>query len=60
MSSKSKFLRVKSPDSDYTVIIFDKCDTVVKDPVTGSTMALPTGGKAKILGEVLELSLIHI
>ena len=54
MSSDSKFLRVKSHDSDYTVIIFDKCDTVVKDPVTGSTMALPTGGKAKILGEVLE------
>ena len=54
MSSKSKFLRVKSPDSDNTVIIFDKCDTVVKDPATGSTIALPTGGKAKILGEVLE------
>ena len=54
MSSDSKFLRVKSPDSDYTVIIFDKCDTVIKDPVTGSTIALPTGGKAKILGEILE------
>ena len=38
----------------YTVIIFDKCDTVVKDPVTGSTIAMPTGGKAKILGEILE------
>ena len=47
-SPKSKFLKVKSPDSDYTVIIFDKCDTVVKDPVTGSTIAMPTGGKAKI------------
>ena len=43
--NKSKFLKVKSPDSDYTV---------VKDPVTGSTIALPTGGKAKILGEILE------
>ena len=52
--TKSKFLKVKSPDSDYTVVIFDKCDTVVKDPVTGSTIALPTGGKAKILGEILE------
>ena len=51
---KSKFLKVKSPDSDYTVIIFDKCDTVVKDPVTGSTIALPTGGKAKILVEIIE------
>ena len=39
--TKSKFLKVKSPDSDYTVVIFDKCDTVVKDPVTGSTIALP-------------------
>ena len=38
--AKSKFLKVKSPDSDYTVVIFDKCDTVVKDPVTGSTIAL--------------------
>ena len=53
-SPKSKFLKVKSPDSDYTVVIFDKCDTVVKEPVTGSTIALPTGGKAKILGEILE------
>ena len=52
--TKSKFLTVKSPDSDYTVVIFDKCDTVVKDPDTGSTIALPTGGKAKILGEILE------
>ena len=50
--AKSKFLKVKSPDSDYTVVIFDKCDTVIKDPVTGSTIALPTGGKAKILGEI--------
>ena len=38
--NKSKFLKVKSPDSDYTVIIFDKCDTIVKDPVTGSTIAV--------------------
>ena len=45
---------MKRPDSDDTVIIFDKCDTVVKDPVTGSTIAMPTGGKAKILGEILE------
>ena len=52
--NKSKFLKVKSPDSDYTVIIFDKCDSIVKDPDTGSTIALPTGGKAKILGEILE------
>ena len=53
-SSDSKFLKVKSPDSDYTVVIFDKCSTIVKDPVTDSTIVLPTGGKAKILGEILE------
>jgi len=53
-SSNSKFLKVKSPDSDYTVVIFDKCSTIVTDPVTGSTIAIPTGGKAKILGEILE------
>ena len=47
-------MKVKSPDSDYTVVIFEKCDTIVKDPVTGSTTPLPTGGKAKILGEILE------
>ena len=51
---RSKFIKVKSPDSDYTVVIFDKCDTVITDPVTGSTIAVPTGGKAKILGEILE------
>ena len=49
-SSDSKFLKVKSPDSDYTVVIFDKCSTIVKDPATGSTIAVPTGGKARILG----------
>ena len=53
-SSDSKFLKVKSPDSDYRVVIFDKCSTIVKDPVTGSTIAIPTGGKAKIMGEILE------
>ena len=53
-SSDSKFLKVKSPDSDYTVVIFDKCSTIVKDPVTGYTIAIPTGGKAKIMGEILE------
>jgi len=53
-SSDSKFLKVKSPDSDYTIVIFDKCSTIVKDPATGSTIAIPTGGKAKILGEILE------
>ena len=53
-SPDSKFLKVKSPDSDYTVVIFDKCSTIVTDPVTGSTIAIPTGGKARILGEILE------
>ena len=55
----SKFLKVKSPDSDYTVIIFDKCDTVIKDPVTGSTIAIPTGGKAKIFGEIFNFLFIY-
>ena len=54
MTQSSKFLKVKSPDSDYTVVIFDKCNTIIKDPVTGSTIALPTGGEARIMGEIVE------
>jgi ribosomal protein S27E len=42
-NTKSKFLKVKSPDSDYTVIIFDKCDTVIKDPV-GMAIVEPVTG----------------
>ncbi len=51
---RSKFLRVKCPNCGAEVIVFNKAATVVKCPNCGETIAIPTGGKAKILGKVVE------
>jgi len=52
---RSKFLRVKCPDCGKTQVIFEKPSTRVDCLVCGRTLADPTGGKGKILGEVLEV-----
>ncbi len=45
---KSKFLEVKCKDCENTQIVFNKASTPVNCQVCGATLALPTGGKAKI------------
>ncbi len=52
---KSHFVRVKCPDCENTQIVFDHASTVVKCLVCGRTLAEPTGGRAKIKAEVVEV-----
>ncbi|MCG3215754.1 MAG: 30S ribosomal protein S27e [Candidatus Heimdallarchaeota archaeon] len=51
----TKFLRVKCSGCNNEQIVFDSSKIVVKCNVCGSDLAEPKGGKAKILGEILEV-----
>lgn len=51
----SRFLKVICPDCGNEQIIFSKASTKVVCLVCGSTLATPTGGKAKIEGKVVEI-----
>ena len=60
MGEKSKsidkaFVKVKCPNCGNEQIIFLRASTVVSCNVCGSTLAVPTGGKAEIKGEILEV-----
>ncbi|MHA1200959.1 MAG: 30S ribosomal protein S27e [Candidatus Heimdallarchaeaceae archaeon] len=50
----TKFLKVKCESCNNEQIVFDSAKIVVKCNVCGSNLTEPKGGKAKILGEVLE------
>jgi small subunit ribosomal protein S27e len=49
------FLTVECPDCESEQTVFEKASTEVACAVCGHTLARPTGGKADIDGEVLEL-----
>ncbi len=49
------FVKVKCPDCGNEQIIFIRASTVVKCNVCGATLAIPTGGKAEIRGEIVEV-----
>jgi len=49
-----KFVRVKCKDCNNEQIIFKKASTPVACQVCGSILAEPTGGIAKIKGEIVE------
>ena len=48
------FYSVVCPDCENEQIVFDKASSTVACAVCGHTLARPTGGKAKIDGEVTE------
>jgi len=52
---RSRFLRVKCPKCGAVHIVFDRAATVVRCLSCGEVLAVPTGGKAKILGEIVEV-----
>jgi small subunit ribosomal protein S27e len=52
---KSKFVKIKCHDCGNEQIIFNKVSTAVTCLVCGTTLATPTGGKATIKGEILEV-----
>ncbi len=49
------FVRVKCPNCGNEQIIFLRASTVVSCHVCGSTLAVPTGGKADIKGDIIEV-----
>ncbi len=50
---RSAFLRVRCPDCGNEQIVFSNATTIVHCSVCGVTLAEPTGGKAKIKGEIV-------
>ncbi len=48
------FIRVKCKDCENEQIIFKKASSKVACQICGSVMAEPTGGIAKIRGDLLE------
>ena len=52
---ESKFVKVRCKDCENEQVLFDKASTTVSCHICGSKLANPTGGKAKIKGELLEV-----
>ncbi len=50
----SAFIKVACEKCKNEQIIFDKASTKVKCLVCGEILAVPTGGKAKIQGKVIQ------
>ncbi|MEM2906193.1 MAG: 30S ribosomal protein S27e [Candidatus Bathyarchaeia archaeon] len=50
---RSKFLRVKCPSCGNEQIIFDRAASVVQCRICGDVLAEPTGGIARVKGEVI-------
>ena len=52
---KSKFLRVKCPDCGNEQFVFSHATTLVHCNICGATLTEPSGGKAKVKGEITGL-----
>jgi small subunit ribosomal protein S27e len=51
--AEGNFVEVKCPDCSNKQTIFVKCATRVSCQACGSTLAVPTGGKGDIKGEIV-------
>ncbi len=49
----SGFVKVRCPDCSAEQVMFWRANTVVNCQVCGGTLAVPTGGKASIKGELV-------
>ncbi|MGQ9543784.1 MAG: 30S ribosomal protein S27e [Candidatus Bathyarchaeia archaeon] len=52
---ESSFLKVRCPKCSNEQIVFDRCSVIVRCNVCEEVLAEPTGGKASIKGEVLQV-----
>ena len=50
----SKFIKVRCKDCENEQVLFNKASNPVSCHICGSKLAVPSGGKAKIKGEILE------
>ena len=53
--TESKFIKVRCKDCENEQVLFDKAATVVFCHICGSKLAIPSGGKAILKGELLEV-----
>jgi len=53
--NNSKFIKVRCKDCENEQVLFNKASTEVSCHICGSKLAIPTGGKSNIKGEVLEI-----
>ena len=51
----SKFIKVRCSDCENEQVLFDKATIPVSCHICGSKLAIPSGGKAKIKGKILEI-----
>ncbi len=54
-SPRSRFVRVKCKKCGHIQVVFDRAATEVKCLGCGEVLARPRGGKALILGEIVEV-----
>lgn len=52
---KGKFIKVRCAKCKNEQVVFGKCSTEVHCLVCNDPLAVPTGGKSKIVGNVLEV-----
>ncbi len=52
---KGKFVKVRCTKCKNEQIVFGKCSTAVNCLVCNTPLAVPSGGKSKIKGTVLEV-----
>jgi len=52
---KSSFVRVKCPDCGNEQVVFSQATATVHCNICGALLAEPSGGKAKIKGEAVEV-----
>jgi len=53
--TKSRFVRVRCKDCENEQVLFNKASTEVSCHICGSRLATPSGGKANIKAEILEV-----
>ena len=53
--TESKFIKVRCKDCENEQVLFNKASSEVSCHICGSTLAKPSGGKAEIKGEILEV-----
>jgi small subunit ribosomal protein S27e len=53
--TESKFIKVRCKDCENEQVLFNKASTEVSCHICGSKLAMPTGGKSLIKGEILEV-----
>lgn len=51
----SEFVKIKCGDCENEQVVFRKPSTLVECSICGSKIAEPTGGKAELFGEVVDV-----